>query len=96
MGDVMQVGTIIEEMKPRADALAPLCDRFSQLAADFDNERRASKGRLFARPRCSQQLWRLYRWARSLNDLMRSEKSLAHVGQYLWCDFTSVWAEVLW
>ena len=36
MGDVMQVGTILKEMKPRADALAPLCDRFSQLAADFD------------------------------------------------------------
>jgi two-component system sensor histidine kinase/response regulator len=36
MGDVMQVGTIVEEMKSRADELAPLCDRFSQLAADFD------------------------------------------------------------
>jgi len=36
MGDVTQVGAILEEIKSRADALAPVCDRLSQLAADFD------------------------------------------------------------
>jgi two-component system sensor histidine kinase/response regulator len=36
MGDVTQVGTILAEMKSRANALAPVCDRLSLLAADFD------------------------------------------------------------
>jgi len=36
VGDVTQVGAILAEMKARADALAPVCDRLSQLAADFD------------------------------------------------------------
>ena len=38
MGDVTQIGSILEEMKSRADSLAPVCDRLSQLAADFDFE----------------------------------------------------------
>jgi len=36
MGDVTLIGAILEEMKSRTDALAPVCDRLSQLAADFD------------------------------------------------------------
>jgi HPt (histidine-containing phosphotransfer) domain-containing protein len=36
MGDISQVGSIAEEMKSRSNDLAPFCDRFIQLAEDFD------------------------------------------------------------
>jgi two-component system, sensor histidine kinase and response regulator len=38
MGDVTQIKSIAEELKPKSDALAPLCDKFIQLADDFDFE----------------------------------------------------------
>ena len=38
MGDVTQIKSIAEELKPKSDALAPICDRFIQLAEDFDFE----------------------------------------------------------
>jgi CheY-like chemotaxis protein len=38
MGDITQIKSIAEELKPKSDALAPICDRFIQLAEDFDFE----------------------------------------------------------
>jgi hypothetical protein len=36
MGDITQVNEIAGEMKSRSADLAPICDRFMNLAADFD------------------------------------------------------------
>ncbi len=36
LGDITQVDSIAREMKSRTDDLAPICDRFIHLAADFD------------------------------------------------------------
>ena len=36
MGDVSQVNLIAEEMKSQSESLAPVCDQFIQLAADFE------------------------------------------------------------
>jgi CheY-like chemotaxis protein len=36
LGDITQVNSIAEELKSRSDDAAPICDRFLQLAADFD------------------------------------------------------------
>ena len=36
MGDVMQIGSIAEELKSESDAMAPICDKLIQLADDFD------------------------------------------------------------
>jgi CheY-like chemotaxis protein len=38
MGDVTQIKSIAEELKSKSDALAPICDKFIQLAEDFDFE----------------------------------------------------------
>jgi two-component system sensor histidine kinase/response regulator len=38
MGDVTQIKSIAAELKPKSDALAPICDKFIQLADDFDFE----------------------------------------------------------
>ena len=36
MGDVTQIKAIAEELKTNSDVLAPIGDRFIQLAEDFD------------------------------------------------------------
>ncbi|MGD9044121.1 MAG: response regulator [Desulfobacterales bacterium] len=36
MGDVMQIKSIVEDLKSESDALAPFCDRIVRLAEDFD------------------------------------------------------------
>ena len=36
MGDVIQVKSIVEELKSRSDAAAPLGDKFIQMVEDFD------------------------------------------------------------
>jgi CheY-like chemotaxis protein len=36
LGDITQVNSIAEELKSRSDDVAPICDRFLQLATDFD------------------------------------------------------------
>ena len=36
LGDVTQIKSIAEEFKSKSEAFAPLCDRFIQLAEDFD------------------------------------------------------------
>ena len=38
MGDVTQIKSIAAELKPKSDALAPICDKFIQFAEDFDFE----------------------------------------------------------
>jgi two-component system sensor histidine kinase/response regulator len=38
MGDVTQIKSIAEELKSKSDAIAPICDKFIQLAEDFDFE----------------------------------------------------------
>ena len=38
MGDVTQIKSIAAELKTKSDALAPICDKFIQLADDFDFE----------------------------------------------------------
>jgi hypothetical protein len=36
MGDVMQIKSIAEDLKPESDAVAPFCDKLVRLAEDFD------------------------------------------------------------
>jgi HPt (histidine-containing phosphotransfer) domain-containing protein len=36
MGDVMQIKSIVEDLKSESDAVAPFCDRIVRLAEDFD------------------------------------------------------------
>jgi hypothetical protein len=36
MGDVIQIKSIVEELKSESDAAAPLCDELIRLAEDFD------------------------------------------------------------
>jgi hypothetical protein len=36
MGDVMQIGSIAEELKSGNPSMAPFCDKIIQLADDFD------------------------------------------------------------
>jgi hypothetical protein len=36
MGDVMQIGSIAEELKSGTPSMAPFCDKLVQLADDFD------------------------------------------------------------
>ena len=38
MGDVTQIKSIAEQLKSECDALAPISDKFMQLADDFDFE----------------------------------------------------------
>jgi len=38
MGDVTQIKSIAEELKPKSEAFAPISDKFIQLAEDFDFE----------------------------------------------------------
>jgi hypothetical protein len=36
MGDVIQIKSIVEELKSESDAIAPFCDELIRLAEDFD------------------------------------------------------------
>ena len=36
MGDVSQVSSIAGELRPQSEGLAPICDKLTQLADDFD------------------------------------------------------------
>ena len=36
MGDVLQIKSIVEELKSESDAMAPFCDELIRLAEDFD------------------------------------------------------------
>jgi CheY-like chemotaxis protein len=38
MGDVMQIQSIVQELRSESDAMAPLCDELVRLAEDFDFE----------------------------------------------------------
>ena len=36
MGDVLQIKSIVEELKSESDAMAPFCDELIRFAEDFD------------------------------------------------------------